>query len=107
MIWKVFQALFVAAATLRNLGEGDLPHQMRPASQKAWHPAPSCVPQLQRWGGRPGGVLKLSSPFHAAETGLCVQLGIRRKIFEGEPVLLRAESPILWAKFALQKGTAG
>lgn len=54
MIWKVFQALFVAAATLRNLGEGDLPHQMRPASQKVWHPAPSCVPQLQSWGGGRG-----------------------------------------------------
>lgn len=96
MLWKVFQALFVAAATLRNLGKGDLPYKMRPASQQAWHPAPSCVPQLQDCGG-----LKLSSPFHAAGKGLCVQLGISGKIFEGEPVRLRAESPILWAKFAL------
>lgn len=47
------------------------------------------------------GGLKLSSPcFHAAGKGLCVQLGIRRKIFE-KNLFFSELSPALWAKVAL------
>lgn len=51
------------------------------------HRAPSPVPHLWLWRG-----LKPRSLFLCA--GLRVQLGIRGDIFEGEPALLRAQSPV-------------
>lgn len=78
MMWKVFQALAMATATLRNLRKGDFPHQIRPASQQAWHRAPSRVPHL-----RPPRGLKPSSPLPTAGKGSGVRLGIRGDIVEG------------------------
>lgn len=85
----------------RNLGKGDLPHQIRPASQQAQHRAPSCVPHLWLLRG-----LKPSSPLHTAGKGWRIRLGIKGDIFEVEPDLLRAASPVLWATFVPGKDMA-
>lgn len=93
MMWKVFQALAMATATLRNLRKGDFPHQIRPASQQAWHRAPSRVPHLRLLRG-----LKPSSPLHAAGKGSGVWLGIRGGTVEGNLPSSEPSPPVLWAR---------